>query len=99
VTQRSARTADSTGDIARTLDDILSLARVGRISVTCAQGAETADLAAAMLGMIEEFEDLDQPVSLQEGVTAPPRAVACVQVTRLKRRYAILSVMPCDMTI
>jgi signal transduction histidine kinase len=75
-TQRE-RMAASIEDITRTLDDILSLARVGRNGGP----AEPVNLAVLALSVVEEFEDLDQPVT----VTDPPRVVAVVQETWLKR--------------
>ncbi len=71
------RMADSIEDITRTLDDILSLARVGRNGGP----AESLDLGALAIGVVEEFEDLDQPVTIDD----PPRLVAQVQETWLKR--------------
>lgn len=71
------RMASSIDDITRTLDDILSLARVGRNGGP----AEPLDLGALAIGVVEEFEDLDQPVTIDD----PPRLVAQVQETWLKR--------------
>nr|WP_298931543.1 ATP-binding protein [uncultured Erythrobacter sp.] len=71
------RMASSIEDITATLDDILTLARVGRSH----SGAEAVDLGALALSVVEEFEDLDEPVSIAD----PPRVVATVQVTWLKR--------------
>ncbi|TRD12712.1 two-component sensor histidine kinase [Erythrobacter insulae] len=72
-----ARMADSIEDITATLDDILTLARVGKSHT----GAEAADLGALASGVVEEFEDLGEPVTMDD----PPRVVANVQVTWLKR--------------
>lgn len=69
--------AESIEDITATLDDILTLARVGRSN----NDAETVDLAALAIGVVEEFEDLGKPVSLGE----TERLTAEVQVTWLKR--------------
>lgn len=74
--QRDRMTA-SIEDITRTLDDILSLARIGRNGGP----AEPLDLGALAMGVVEEFEDLDQPVSIAD----PPRIVAKVQETWIKR--------------
>lgn len=71
------RMAASIEDITRTLDDILSLARVGRNGGP----AEAVDLGSLALGVVEEFEDLDQPVTIGD----PARIVATVQETWLKR--------------
>lgn len=71
------RMAQSIEDITSTLDDILALARVGRSG----NDAEKVDLAALVSAIVEDFEDLDQPVTLQDS----PRLVAQVQVTWLKR--------------
>ncbi|MEM8725869.1 MAG: ATP-binding protein, partial [Pseudomonadota bacterium] len=75
-TQRQ-RMADSIEDITRTLDDILSLARVGRNGAA----AEAIDLGALSISVVEEFEDLGQPVTIGD----PLRLVAKVQETWLKR--------------
>lgn len=75
-TQR-AKMADSIEDITATLDDILTLSRVGRGSAE----AEAVDLGALALSVAEEFEDLGEPVSISD----PPRLVAHVQVTWIKR--------------
>ncbi len=71
------RMAQSIEDITNTLDDILALARVGRAG----NDRERVDLAALTSAVVEEFEDLDQPVTLADS----PRLVAEVQVTWLKR--------------
>ncbi|WP_299196182.1 ATP-binding protein [uncultured Erythrobacter sp.] len=74
--QRS-KMAASIEDITATLDDILTLSRVGRDGA----GVEPADLGALALGVAEEFEDLGEPVTILD----PPRLVARVQVTWIKR--------------
>ncbi|MEM7688634.1 MAG: ATP-binding protein [Pseudomonadota bacterium] len=84
-----ARMADSIEDITRTLDDILSLARVGRADAS-AEPFEAVDITALADSVVEEFEDLGDPVTLaaadfdaaHEGAK---RLVAPVQVTWLKR--------------
>ncbi len=75
-TQR-ARMADSIEDITSTLDDILSLARIGR----SAAKAELTDLAALTASVAEEFEDLGEPVKL----ALVQRTTQPVHVTWLKR--------------
>ena len=72
-----AKMAASIEDITATLDDILTLSRVGRAEM----GVETADLGALALGVAAEFEDLGEPVE----ITDPPRIVARIQVTWIKR--------------
>lgn len=72
-----ARMAESIEDITHTLDDILSLARIGRSGVE----AERVDLSALTASVAEEFEDLGKPVTLGDN----PRVVREVQVTWLKR--------------
>lgn len=64
-------------DITRSLDDILSLARVGRAT----EPPERTDLSALAAAVVEEFEDMGQPVVLAEG----PRVVAPVHVTWARR--------------
>lgn len=78
------RMASSIEDITRTLDDILSLARVGRVRD---QGdpAEAVDISALADSVVEEFEDLGEPVSLEMADGPSARLVAKVQVTWLKR--------------
>ena len=67
--EKMARTIE---DIARTLDDILSLARVGRPT----DPLESTDVAALVASVVEEFEDMDEPVSLgaSERIALPLRA-------------------------
>jgi signal transduction histidine kinase len=72
-----AKMAAGIEDIVRTLDDILSLARVGRASAP----PERTDLYALAAGVVEEFEDMGDPVILLDGT----RVVAPVQVTWAKR--------------
>ena len=75
-TQRD-KMAASIEDITATLDDILTLSRVGRGSAA----AEAVDLGALALSVTDEFEDLGEPVT----ITDPARVVAKVQVTWAKR--------------
>jgi signal transduction histidine kinase len=58
-------------DITRTLDDILSLARVGRPT----DPLESTDLAALVASVVEEFEDMGEPVVLgsSERIALPLR--------------------------
>jgi len=57
-----ARMAATIEDITRTLDDILSLARVGRPS----DPKERTELSALVLSVVEEYEDMGEPVNLGE---------------------------------
>jgi len=57
-----ARMAMTIEDIARTLDDILSLARVGRPSDV----VEITELSALVASVVEEYEDMGEPVDLAE---------------------------------
>lgn len=72
--EKMARTIE---DIARTLDDILSLARVGRPT----DPLETTDMAALVASVVEEFEDMGEPVTLEEG----PRIALPLRATWLRR--------------
>ncbi|HEX7711833.1 MAG TPA: ATP-binding protein [Sphingomonadaceae bacterium] len=72
-----ARMAASIEDITRTLDDILSLARVGRPS----DQPENTELAALVASVVEEFEDMGEDVEL--GGTA--RIALPVRTTWLRR--------------
>lgn len=67
-----ARMADSIEDITQTLDDILDLARIGRAS----EPMEPTELAALVGGVVEEYEDMGQPVELRgsQRVTLPMHA-------------------------
>lgn len=55
-----ARMAESIEDITHTLDDILNLARVGRPN----DPVEQTDLAALVAAVVEEYEDMGEPVAL-----------------------------------
>ncbi|MDE8650773.1 ATP-binding protein [Novosphingobium album (ex Liu et al. 2023)] len=57
-----ARMASTIEDIVRTLDDILSLARVGRPS----DPRERTELSALVGSVIEEYEDMGEPVEFGE---------------------------------
>ena len=72
-----ARMASSIEDITRTLDDILNLARVGRAS----DPKEPTDLAALVASLVEEYEDMGEPVELR----AHRKLVAPLRATWLKR--------------
>lgn len=72
-----ARMAATIEDIVRTLDEILELARIGRAG----NPPERAELSALTASVVEEFEDMGEPVTLIEG----PRISADVHVTWLKR--------------
>ncbi|BBC71180.1 two-component sensor histidine kinase [Altererythrobacter sp. B11] len=56
------RMAATIEDITRSLDDILSLARVGRPS----DALERTELSALVAAVVEEYEDMGQPVILGE---------------------------------
>jgi signal transduction histidine kinase len=64
-------------DITRSLDDILSLARVGRPS----DPLERTDLGALVASVVEEYEDMEEPVELAETERLPKR----LRATWLKR--------------
>ncbi len=64
-------------DITRTLDDILSLARVGRPS----DRAEPSELSALVAAVVEEYEDMGEPVEL----LATERLVLQVRPTWMRR--------------
>ncbi len=72
-----ARMAATISDINRSLDDILSLARVGRPS----DPVEPTELSALIADVIGEYEDMGEPVTL----IAAPRLVAPVRATWLRR--------------
>lgn len=72
-----SKMAASIEDITRSLDDILSLARVGRAS----DPPERTELSALAASVVEEFEDMGEPVSLGES----SRIVLPVHVTWMRR--------------
>ena len=61
--------ARSIEDITRSLDDILSLARVGRPS----DPLERTDLGALVSSVVEEYEDMGEPVELADTERVPLR--------------------------
>lgn len=69
--EQRARMAGTIEDLARSLDDILSLARVGRPS----DPPEMTDLTALTAQVVEEFEDMAEPVVFEGGerITLPLR--------------------------
>lgn len=71
------RMAETIEDLRRSLDDILSLARIGRAK----DPPEATQLAALVESVVEEFEDMGKPVSIAQA----ERVVAPVQVTWLRR--------------
>lgn len=71
------RMAGTIEDIVRTLDDILSLARVGRPS----DPRERTELSALVASVVEEYEDMGEPVELEETL----RIVLEVRPTWLRR--------------
>jgi len=72
-----ARMAASIEDITRSLDDILSLARVGRPT----DPLERTDLAALVLSVAEEYEDMGENIVLGE----TQRAAIALRATWLRR--------------
>ncbi len=75
-TERS-KMAATIEDIVRALDDILSLARVGRSKET----PEKTELSALIASLVEEYEDMGSPVNLDR----TDRIVLAVQPTFLRR--------------
>ena len=71
-------------DITRSLDDILSLARVGRPS----DPLEPTDLLALVAQVAEEFEDMGEPVQF----TGATRIVLSLRATWLRRAVRNLTV-------
>lgn len=64
-----ARMSDTIAEMNRTLDDILSLARVGRPS----EPPTDVDLAALVDAVVEDFRDLGQDVTFAEATRLPMR--------------------------
>jgi signal transduction histidine kinase len=71
------RMAATIEDITRSLDDILSLARVGRPS----DPLEQTELSALVASVVEEYEDMGEPVELGE----TRRVVLPLRATWLRR--------------
>ena len=71
------RMATTIEDIASSLDDILSLARVGRPS----DPLERTDLAALTASVVEEYEDMGHPVTLGDTT----RVALALRATWLRR--------------
>lgn len=72
-----ARLAAGIEDINRSLDDILSLARVGRPS----DPLEPTELGALVASVVEEYEDMGEPVE----IAASERTVVPLRATWLRR--------------
>jgi signal transduction histidine kinase len=72
-----ARMAATIEDIVRSLDDILSLARVGRPS----DPREQSELSALVSSVVEEYEDMEEPVELGD----TQRIVLPLRATWLRR--------------
>jgi len=72
-----AKMAATIEDIVRSLDDILSLARVGRPS----DPRERTELSALVASVVEEYEDMGDPVELRE----TERLVLEIRATWLRR--------------
>ena len=80
-----AKMAGTIEDITRSLDDILSLARVGRPS----DPLEPAELGALVGQVAEEFEDMGEPVTF---IPATERIVLPLRATWLRRAVRNLTV-------
>ncbi len=76
-----ARMAASIKDITETLDDILSLARVGRPS----DPLERTDLGALVGSVVEEYEDMGSDVALVANDAASERIAMNLRATWLRR--------------
>ncbi len=72
-----ARMADTIDEMSRTLDDILSLARLGRPS----EKMTDVDLSALVDAVVEDFRDLDHQVTFEEA----PRLLMHLRPTLMRR--------------
>ncbi len=72
-----ARMADTVDEMSRTLDDILSLARLGRPS----EPNTDVDLGALVDAVVEDFRDLDHDVTFEE----PERLKMRLRPTLMRR--------------
>lgn len=75
--QERGKMAASIEDITQTLDDILTLARVGKAH----EAPERAELSALLASIVEEFEDRGKPVTVAETT----RVVHPIYITWLRR--------------
>ena len=75
--RQRAKMAAGVSELDRMLDDILSLARIGRP----VDAPERLDLAALVASLVEEYEDRGKPVTLD----APTRAVGAFRPTWIAR--------------
>lgn len=75
--QDRARMADTIAEMNRTLDDILSLARLGRPS----EPASAVDLGALVDAVVEDFRDLGKDVAFAE----PPRVAMTLRPSLIRR--------------
>jgi signal transduction histidine kinase len=71
------RMADTIDEMNRTLDDILSLARLGRPS----EPPTDVDLSALIDAVVEDFRDLDMPVAFEEA----PRLTMRIRPNLMRR--------------
>src|SRR5690606_35489726 len=74
-----AKMAASIEDVTRSLDDILSLARVGRPS----DPLERTELSALLAAVVEEYEDMGEPVELGD----TQRVALALRATWLRRAF------------
>jgi signal transduction histidine kinase len=72
-----ARMADTINEMSRTLDDILSLARLGRPSEPLTE----VDVSALVDAVVEDFRDLDKDVTFEEA----PRLTMRLRPTLMRR--------------
>lgn len=72
-----AKMADTIAEMDHTLEDILSLARLGRPS----EAMTEVDLIALVDAVVEDFRDLDAPVTFEEG----PRLTIRLRPTLMRR--------------
>ena len=75
--EERGRMAATIEDITNSLDDMLSLARVGRPS----DPLEATELSALVASVVEEYEDMDQPVTLAD----TSRMVVSLRATWMRR--------------
>ncbi|MGJ3626075.1 sensor histidine kinase [Sphingomonas sp. MMS24-JH45] len=75
--QDRARMAETIAEMNRTLDDILSLARLGRPS----EAASAVDVGALVDAVVEDFRDLGEDVAFAE----PPRVAMSLRPSLIRR--------------
>ena len=92
--RQRARMVDSIDDITRTLDDILSLARIGRTG----EVPEPVNLGALVEMIADEFRDLGQDVEIADATAHRRAAAADLDQARAAQRHRQRGALWCART-